>query len=131
LEDLAMMRAIEGSTVLYPSDAVSAEHAVRLAAEHPGIAYIRTSRPKTPVIYSSDEQFAIGRAMVVKQSDEDKVTVVASGVTLFEALAAHDQLKTEGIAIRVIDLFSVKPIDEGTLRASGTATNNMIVTVED
>jgi transketolase len=131
LEDLAMMRAIVGSTVLYPSDAVSAEHAVRLAAEHQGIVYIRTSRPKTPVIYSSDEQFEIGRAKVVRQSGEDKVTVVTSGVTLFEALAAYDQLKAEGIAIRVIDLFSIKPIDESTLRASGSETNNLIITVED
>jgi transketolase len=131
LEDLAMMRAIEGSTVLYPSDAVSAEHAVRLAAEHRGIVYIRTSRPKTPVIYSNDEQFEIGRAKVIKQSDDDKVTVVTSGVTLFEALAAYDQLKAEGIAIRVIDVFSVKPIDEATLRASGSDTNNLIITVED
>ena len=131
LEDLAMMRAIIGSTVLYPSDAVSAEHAVRLAAEQKGIVYIRTSRPKTPVIYSSDERFEIGGAKVVRQSGEDKVTVVTSGVTLFEALAACDQLKAEGIAIRVIDLFSIKPIDETTLRASGSETNNLIITVED
>lgn len=131
LEDLAMMRAIEGSTVLYPSDAVSAEHAVRLAAEHKGIVYIRTSRPKTPVIYSSDEKFEIGRAKVIRQSSDDKVTVVTSGVTLFEALAAYDQLKAEGIAIRVIDLFSIKPIDESTLRTSGSETNNLIITVED
>lgn len=131
LEDLAMIRAIEGSTVLYPSDAVSAEHAVRLAAEHKGIVYIRTSRPKTPVIYSSDEQFEIGRAKVIRQSSDDKVTVVTSGVTLFEALAAYDELKAEGIAIRVIDLFSVKPIDEATLRASGSETNNLMITVED
>jgi transketolase len=131
LEDLAMMRAIEGSTVLYPSDAVAAEQAVRLAAEHRGIVYIRTSRPKTPVIYSADEEFAIGRAKVIKQTGDDKATIVASGVTLFEALAAHDQLKAEGIAIRVIDLFSVKPVDEETLRASGRETNNLVITVED
>jgi transketolase len=131
LEDLAMMRAIEGSTVLYPSDAVSAEHAVRLAAEHKGIVYIRTSRPKTPVIYSSDEKFEIGGAKVIRQSTDDKVTVVTSGVTLFEALAAYDQLKAEDIAIRVIDLFSIKPIDESTLRTAGSETNNLMITVED
>jgi transketolase len=131
LEDLAMMRAIESSTVLYPSDAVAAEHAVRLAAEHRGIVYIRTSRPKTPVIYSTDEEFAIGRAKVIKQTGDDKATIVTSGVTLFEALAAHDQLKAEGIAVRVIDLFSVKPVDEETLRASGRETNNLVITVED
>jgi transketolase len=131
LEDLAMMRAIEGSTVLYPSDAVAAEQAVRLSAEHHGIVYIRTSRPKTPVIYSTDEEFAIGRAKIIRQTGDDKATVVTSGVTLFEALAAHDQLKAEGIAVRVIDLFSVKPVDEETLRASGRETNNLVITVED
>lgn len=131
LEDLAMIRAIEGSTVLYPSDAIATEHAVRLSAEHRGIVYIRTSRPKTPVIYSSDEQFEIGRAKVIKQSGDDRVTIVSSGVTLFEALAAYDQLKAEGIAVRVIDLFSVKPVDEQTLRAAGGETNNLIITVED
>ncbi len=131
LEDLAMMRALESSTVLYPSDGVAAEHAVRLAAEHKGIVYIRTSRPKTPVIYSGDERFELGRAKIVKRSDDDRVTIVAGGVTLFEALAAHDQLKSEGIATRVIDIFSVKPIDAETLLASGRETNNLILTVED
>jgi transketolase len=131
LEDLAMMRAIESSTVLYPSDAVSAEQAVRLAADHKGIVYIRTSRPKTPVIYSGDEPFEIGRAKVVKRGDEDKITIVAGGVTLFEALAAYDQLKGEGISARVVDVFSVKPIDEETLRQSGRETNNLMLTVED
>ena len=131
LEDLAMMRAIEGSTVLYPSDAIATEHAVRLAAEHRGIVYIRTSRPKTPVIYAPDEVFQIGRAKVIRQSSEDKATIVSSGVTLFEALAAHDQLKAEGITVRVIDLFSVKPVDEETLRKAGSETNNLIITVED
>jgi transketolase len=131
LEDLAMMRAIESSTVLYPSDAISAEHAVRLAADHKGIVYIRTSRPKTPVIYSGDEPFEIGRAKIVKRSDDDKITIVAGGVTLFEALAAYDQLKAEGINVRVVDIFSVKPIDEETLRQSGRETNNLMLTVED
>ena len=131
LEDLAMMRAIEGSIVLYPSDAIATEHAVRLAAEHRGIVYIRTSRPKTPVIYSRDEEFAIGRAKVIRESDDDKATIVTSGVTLFEALAAYDQLMTEGIAVRVVDLFSVKPVDEETLRSAGKNTNNLMITVED
>ena len=83
------------------------------------------------MIYSSDEQFEIGRAKVIRQSGDDKATIVSSGVTLFEALAAYDQLKAEGISVRVIDLFSVKPIDEETLRRSGSETNNLIVTVED
>jgi len=131
LEDLAMMRAIEGSTVLYPSDAIATEHAVRLAAEHAGIVYIRTSRPKTPVIYSKGDEFGIGRAKVIRQSSVDKATIVSSGVTLFEALAAHDRLKGEGISVRVIDLFSIKPVDEQTLRKAGSETNNLIITVED
>ena len=131
LEDLAMMRAIEGSTVLYPSDAIATEHAVRLAAAHQGIVYIRTSRPKTPVIYAQDERFEIGRAKVIRQSGDDKATIVSCGVTLFEALAAYDRLKAEGISIRVVDLFSVKPIDEETLRKAGSETDNLIFTVED
>jgi transketolase len=131
LEDFAMMRAIEGSSVLYPSDAVSTEHAVRIAADSKGIVYIRTSRPKTPVIYTADEVFASGRAKVVRLSAEDKITIVAGGVTLFEALAAYDELKAEGIAVRVIDIFSIKPIDEETLRASAQETNNLILSVED
>jgi transketolase len=131
LEDLASFRAIEGSSVLYPSDAVATEHAVRIAAEHPGIVYIRTSRPKTHVIYSGDEPFEPGRAHVVRKSDQDKVTIVAGGVTLYEALAAYDELKAEGISVRVIDIFSLKPIDGETLRASGQETNNLIITVED
>src|SRR5262249_54073570 len=111
--------------------AVATEHAVRLAAEHRGIVYIRTSRPKTTVIYSGDESFEIGRAKVIKQSSDDKATIVTSGVTLFEALGAYDELSAAGIAVRVIDLFSVKPVDEDTLRAAGRATNNLIITVED
>jgi transketolase len=131
LEDLAMMRAIEGATVLYPSEAVSTEHAVRLAAAHAGIVYIRTSRPKTPVIYSVDEPFEIGKAKVVKRSDEDEITIVGGGVTLFEALSAYDLLKTEGISARVVDIFSLKPVDAETLRECGRETNNLILTVED
>ena len=131
LEDLAMMRAIEGSTVLYPSDAIATEKAVGLAAQHKGIVYIRTSRPKTPVIYSGNENFEIGQAKVIRKTGADKATVVTSGVTLFEALAAYDELKAAGISVRIIDLFSVKPVDDKTLRASGRETNNLIITVED
>ena len=131
LEDFAMMRAIEGSTVLYPSDAVSTEHAVRIAAAGKGIFYIRTTRPKTPVIYAADEEFASGRAKIVRSSADDKLTIVAGGVTLFEALAAYDSLKAEGIAVRIIDIFSIKPIDEETLRTSARETNNLLLSVED
>lgn len=131
LEDLAMMRAIEGSMVLYPSDAVATEHAVRIAAENHGIVYIRTSRPKTPVVYSNEERFEPGRAKVIRQSDEDLATIATSGVTLFEALAAFDQLKSDGINVRVVDLFSIKPIDAEALVAAGRATGSLIITVED
>lgn len=131
LEDIAMMRAIQGTTVLYPSDAVATEHAVRLAAVTPGIVYIRTSRPKTPVIYGADILFDIGRAQTVRSSDADKLTIVAGGVTLFEALKAYDQLQSAGIPVRVIDIFCLKPIDEAALRAAAQATHNTILTVED
>ena len=131
LEDLAMMRAVETSTVLYPSDAISAEHAVKLAAEHKGIVYIRTSRPKTPVIYEAGEVFEIGRSHVVRCGSEDKITVVGGGVTVFEALKAYDQLKAEGISIRVVDIFSVKPVDSETLRTCGRETGGLMLTVED
>jgi transketolase len=131
LEDLAMTRAQPNFTVLYPSDAVCAERLVELAAYHPGPVYIRTSRPKTPVIYGPDETFTVGGSKVVRQSAADKVTVVGAGVTLFEALKAHDLLAGEGIAIRVIDAYSVQPIDAATLIAAASATGGRILTVED
>ncbi|MGH9763087.1 MAG: transketolase [Blastocatellia bacterium] len=131
LEDFAMMRAIEGSTVLYPSDAVATENAVRIAARQKGIVYIRTSRPKTPVIYTGDELFETGRCKVVRHNVHDRVTVVAGGVTLFEALKAYERLKSEGMLVRVIDLFSVKPVDQEGLQAAGKDTNDQIITVED
>lgn len=131
LEDLAMFRALPESLVLYPSDAASTWAAVGLAARHQGLAYIRAGRPKAPLIYANNESFAVGQAKVLRQSDGDRVTVVGAGVTLFEALAAHDRLKNEGIRIRVIDLFSVRPIDSAALLAAAAATANTIITVED
>jgi len=131
LEDLAMTCAEPNYTVLYPSDATSAWRAIELVAATAGPAYVRTSRPKTPVIYGPDEKFEVGKCKVVRQSDKDQVTIVAAGVTLFEALAAHDQLSEDGIAARVIDLFSVQPIDRKTLVAAAKATNGLFVTVED
>ena len=111
LEDLAMMRAVHGSTVLYPSDANQTAHLVAAMADLKGISYLRTTRAKTPVIYGPDEQFPIGGSKVLRQSDDDQVTVIGAGITLHEALKAYDQLKGEGITVRVIDLYSVKPID--------------------
>ncbi len=131
LEDLAMMRAIPGSVILYPSDAVSAERAVVLAAQHKGIVYIRTTRPKTPVLYDLHEPFAIGRCKILRQGPADVVTVIAAGITVHEALKAHDLLAQEGLAIRVIDLFSVKPIDRDALREAAEVTDRLVVTVED
>ena len=131
LEDLSLFRSMAESIVLYPSDAVSAWYAIDLAASNHGIAYIRAGRPKQPVIYRNDEKFEIGKAKVLRQSPEDVVTVVGAGVTLTEALKASDQLKKQGIPIRVIDLFSVRPVDTETLLKTAAATNNTIITVED
>ena len=131
LEDLAMFRAEPNYAVLYPSDAVSTEKLVGLMASHPGPAYMRTSRPKTPVIYSNDEAFAIGGLKVVRQSANDVVTVVGAGVTLFEALTAYDRLKAAGTNIRVIDLYSLAPIDRDGLVKAGRATKGRLITVED
>jgi transketolase len=131
LEDLAMMRAVHGSIVLYPSDANQAGHLVEAMADHNGISYLRTTREKTPVIYSADEVFPVGGSKVIRQSDQDHVTVVAAGITLHEALKAYDELKAEGVHIRVIDAYSVKPIDVATLREAASATNGRIIVVED
>ena len=131
LEDLAMCRAEPNITVLYPCDGVSAERLVALAAYHPGAVYIRTSRPKTPVIYGNDEPFVVGGLKVLRQSASDRVTIVAAGVTVFEALKAHDELKAAGIAVRVIDLYSLQPVDRDGLVAAGRASGGRFITVED
>lgn len=130
LEDLAMMRGLVQSTVLYPSDAVSAERLVEAASREEGIVYLRMSRPKTPVLYGADETFPIGGCKVLRSSANDVVTVVAAGVTVHEALKAHEELLRTHIAIRVIDLYSLKPIDKTTLLKAAKDTK-AIVTVED
>ena len=126
-----MFRAVPGSTVLYPSDAVCGERAVALAAATKGLCYIRTSRPKTPVIYDNHEPFTVGGSKTLRSSANDVATVVGAGVTVFEALKAHDMLAKDGIAIRVIDAYSVKPIDKAALIAAAKATKGRIITVED
>ena len=131
LEDLAMCRAEPGFTVLYPSDGVSAERLVALAAQTGGPTYLRMSRPKTPVIYPNGETFTIGGLKVLRESPNDVATVVAAGVTVFEALKASDQLKASGTAIRVIDLYSVAPVDRDGLLAAARATKGRLITVED
>jgi transketolase len=131
LEDLSMMRSIHGCAVLYPCDAVSTERLVVEMAKHKGMAYMRTSRPKTPVIYGPDEQFPIGGSKVVRQGPSDKAAVIGAGVTLFEALKAYDTLKAQGIDIRVIDAYSLEPIDAKTMTEAGRATGGRLITVED
>jgi transketolase len=104
---------------------------VELVAYHAGPAYIRTSRPKTPVIYGPDEKFVVGGSKLLRQSASDVATVVAAGVTVFETLKAYDTLRSEGTFIRVIDAYSVQPIDAATLESSGRATGGRLITVED
>jgi len=131
LEDMAMMRAVHGSTVLYPCDANQTAHMVNTMAGLPGISYLRTTRAKTPTIYSPDETFPIGGSKVVRHSDEDRVAIIAAGITLHESLRAYEQLKSEGIRVRVIDAYSVKPIDKEALHQAAEVTGGRLVVVED
>jgi transketolase len=131
LEDIAMFRAVHGSTVLYPSDANQAAKLVALAAENAGVTYLRTTRAATPVIYPADAEFEIGRSRLVHASLRDEVTIAAAGITLHEALKAALRLAEEGIHARVLDLYSVKPIDRQALLDSLRATEGRLVTVED
>ncbi|XP_030633457.1 transketolase [Chanos chanos] len=131
LEDMAIFRAIPTATIFYPSDGVSTEKAVELAANTKGICFIRTSRPESTVIYNSNEDFHVGQAKVVCQSKDDQVTVIGAGVTLHEALTAAEQLKKERIFIRVIDPFTIKPLDNKTIIENARNTRGRIITVED
>lgn len=131
LEDIAMMRAVYDSVVLYPSDPNQTVALVREMADHQGIAYMRTTRAATPVIYEASDEFTIGGSKVARQSDDDKVTVVGAGITLHEALKAADELAKDGINIRVIDLYSVKPVDYETVHQALLATGGRLVVVED
>ena len=130
LEDLAMLRAIHGSTVLYPCDANQTVQLLTAMADRPGISYLRTTRGGTPVIYGPDDAFPIGGSKVLRSGPDDQVTLIAAGVTVHEALAAADKLATEGISARVVDLYSVKPVDTQTLRKAAEETG-LFVTVED
>jgi transketolase len=131
LEDIAMMRAVCGSTVLYPCDANQTAVLVDAMVELLGITFLRTTREKTPIIYPPGEQFPVGGSRVVKRSDKDRVAVIAAGVTLHEALKAYETLKSEGVAIRVVDAYSVKPIDRDTLHQAARDTKGKLVVVED
>src|SRR5437870_6318771 len=131
LEDLALFRAIPEAVVFYPSDGVATDAAVRLAAARKGIVYIRTTRGKTPGLYPEDEAFAVGTLKTLRRSDGDRLAIVAAGITLHEALAAQAELATSGVAVRVIDLFCVKPIDATALLEAARACDNRVLTVED
>ncbi len=130
LEDLAMMRAVGGSTVLYPSDGFSTVQLVKQMVDLQGISYMRTTREKTRLLYSDEDEFPIGGSKVVKSSKNDVATIVACGITLHEALKAYDELKGQGIDVRVIDAYSVKPIDAKSLHTAAKETGT-IITVED
>ncbi len=131
LEDLAMMRAVCGSTVLYPCDPNQTARLVAAMADVEGIVYLRTTRGALPTLYGADETFPIGGSKTLRRSDNDQVTLVGAGVTVHEALAAADQLKAAGIVARVIDAYSVKPIDVTTLRQAAAETGGRLVVAED
>jgi transketolase len=130
LEDIASLRAIHSSVVLHPCDANQTAKLVVAMADTKGIVFMRTLRPNTPVIYGPDEEFAVGGSRVIRSSDDDDVTIVGTGITVHEALKAADALEEDGITARVIDAYSIKPIDADTLQAAAEATGK-IVTVED
>jgi len=130
LEDIAMFRAILNSVVLYPSDAISTERLVEEAAKHEGIVYLRTTRGETPIIYRPEDEFPIGGSKILRRSERDVAAVIAAGVTLHQALQAYEALRKEGVFIRVIDLYSIKPIDEKALRQAVSGTQ-CILTAED
>ncbi len=131
LEDLAMMRAVQGSTVLYPSDATSAAALVAAMTDTDGIVYMRTTRGAYPVLYDTGESFPVGGAKILRAGDGDQVTLIGAGVTLHACLAAAEQLSSAGISARVIDLYSVKPVDTETLTAAAAATGGRLVIAED
>lgn len=131
LEDIALFRSIPGSSVFYPADAVSCERAIELAANTKGICFIRTSRPATAVIYKNDDKFALGKAKIIKSSPSDKVLVIGAGVTLYEALNAAEELEKSGVSIRVLDPFTIKPIDASTIIKNAKECGGNIITVED
>jgi transketolase len=132
LEDIASLRAVHGSTILYPSDANQTAKLVATMADLDGIAYLRTTRANTEVIYGPDEEFPVGGSKVVRTSgDDDQVTIVGAGITLHEALKAADALAADGVSVRVVDVYSVKPLDAAGICDAVNATGGRIVTVED
>ena len=131
LEDIALFRTIPGSTVFYPSDAVSCERAVELAANTKGVCFIRTSRPNTAVLYANDEPFQVGKGKIVKQSPKDQVLLIGAGITLYECLKAAAELEKSGVHARVVDPFTVKPLDAALIVEQGRSCGGRVVVVED
>jgi len=131
LEDIAMFRSLPGCTVFYPSDPVACERATELAANTRGICYLRVSRPATAIVYKNDEQFAIGKAKILRKSERDQVLVVAAGITLHQALAAADTLAEQGVMVRVMDPFTIKPLDITAVQDNAAACGGRIIVVED
>ncbi len=131
LEDLSMLRAACGSTVLYPRDANQTAQLLRQMADRKDMSFLRTTREKTTVLYAPSETFPIGGRKLVRHSDNDRAAIVAAGITVHDALKAYEQLKEEGIWVRVIDAYSVKPIDEGTLRRAAVDTGGKLIVAED
>lgn len=132
LEDIAFMRTVPGSAILYPADAVSTARLVTCMVEYnQGISYLRTTRMDTPVLYDESENFVIGGCKVLRQSEQDKACIIGAGVTLFEALKAYAQLAAQGIAVAVIDLYSIKPLDGETIKKVAAQAGSRIITVED
>ncbi|XP_071439188.1 transketolase-like [Hetaerina americana] len=131
LEDLSLFRSIPGSTVFYPSDAVSCEYAVEIAAKTKGVCFIRTSRPNTPVIYKNDEVFEVGKARIVLRHPKDRILLISSGVTLHEAMKATAILEESGVSVRVMDLFTIKPIDCEGIKMHAKECGGKVITVED
>jgi transketolase len=132
LEDIALFGALPDTIILQPADAVSTAKLVPLMITHKGFAYMRTLRPKTPVLYDDKEEFKIGGSKILRQSKDDQLTIAATGITVFEAIKAGDALKKEGINVRVIDCYSINPIDKITLKKGLQETKKkIIITVED
>jgi len=131
LEDIAMFRTLPGATVFYPSDAVTTERAVELAANTKGLCYIRLSRPATEVLYDNDEEFAVGKAKIITKSDNDCVLIIAAGITLSQAVPAVEQLAAKGINARLMDPFTIKPIDAEAIIANAKECGGRILVVED
>jgi len=131
LEDLALFRSIPGCAVLYPSDGFSAEGCLRAMAELKGMAYIRTTRPATPLLYGKDEAFPIGGSKVLKKGGTDAALIVAAGITVHEALKAYDLLKKEGVSVSIVDAYSVAPLDRATVEREAAAAGGRVVVVED